>query len=66
MGKEINQWTPITTQAREDDGFHGKAQVERDSENWMDSRNIWKRKLTGLADGLDVGGERGEDIETDA
>lgn len=32
----------------------------------MDSRNIWKRKLTGLADGLDVGGERGEDIETDA
>lgn len=32
----------------------------------MDSRNTWKRKSTGLVDGLDMGGERGEDVETDA
>lgn len=32
----------------------------RDCEKWTGSRNIWKRKSTGLVDGLDVGGERGK------
>lgn len=32
----------------------------------MNSRNIWKRNSTGLVDGLDVEGERGEDVRTDA
>lgn len=39
--QEINEWTTVVVQAREDHGDAGKVEG-RDGEKWMDSRNIWK------------------------
>lgn len=35
------EWTTVAVQAREGHGDAGKVEG-RDSEKWMDSRNIWK------------------------